>query len=131
MAFQRHDKVLFSSPGFTHDLVIARKNNVKLAVENELGVNRNFECNKFFGASLNIKEGTNAVMGIVTLATGAATVSTTAVTGVSRIFLCSQLDGGIVGFQRVSARTAGTSFTITSSSAADTSTVAWIIVEPS
>jgi hypothetical protein len=30
----------------------------------------------------------------------------------------------------VSARTSSTSFTITSSSATDTSTVAWVIIEP-
>lgn len=83
------------------------------------------------GKGLQIKEGSNAKMGTATLAAGAVTVSTTAVTASSRIFLTSQSDGGTVGFQRVSARTAGTSFTITSSSGTDTSTIAWFIVEPS
>ena len=83
------------------------------------------------GRGLKIKEGSNAKMGTAVLVAGALTVSTTAVTATSRIFLTSQSDGGTVGFQRVSARTAGTSFTITSSNPLDTSTIAWFIVEPS
>lgn len=68
--------------------------------------------------------------GTATLSAGAATVSDSAVTASTRIYLTSQSDGGTVGFLRVSARTAGTSFTITSSSASDTSTVAYLEVEP-
>jgi hypothetical protein len=82
------------------------------------------------GYGLMTVEGTNAKMGTATLVAGAATVSTTAVTATSRIFLTNQSLGGTAGFLRVSARTAGTSFTITSSSATDTSTVAWLIVDP-
>lgn len=79
---------------------------------------------------LKIKEGSNKRMGTATLTAGAATVNTTSVTANSRIFLTSNTDGGVVGFLRVSAISAGTSFTITSSSGTDTSTVAWLIVEP-
>lgn len=75
-------------------------------------------------------EGTNARMGTATLSAGTATVNTNVVTANSRILLTSQVDGGTPGFLRVSARTADTSFTITSSSATDTSTVAWVILEP-
>jgi hypothetical protein len=82
------------------------------------------------GKGLRVKEGTNAKMGTVVLSAGSAVVSTTAVTASSRIYLTSQADGGTPGFLRVSTRTAGTSFTITSSSGTDTSTVAWFIVEP-
>jgi hypothetical protein len=82
------------------------------------------------GKGLKIKEGTNAKMGVATLVAGAATVNTTAVTSTSRIQLTGNADGGTPGWLRVSARTAGTSFTITSSSATDTSTVAWLIIEP-
>ena len=82
------------------------------------------------GKGLQVAEGSNAKMGTATLSGGAATVSTTAVTANSRIFLTSQSDGGTPGFLRVSARTAATSFTITSSSGSDTSVVAWMIVEP-
>lgn len=82
------------------------------------------------GGGFLIKEGTNAKMGAATLVAGTVTVNTTAVTANSRIYLTSQADGGTVGFQRISARSAGTSFTITSSNVLDTSTVAWMIVEP-
>lgn len=82
------------------------------------------------GGGLLIKEGSNAKMGVATLVGGTVTVNTTAVTANSRIYLTSQADGGTVGFQRISARVAATSFTITSSSGTDTSTVAWMIVEP-
>lgn len=83
------------------------------------------------GSGLKVKEGSNATMGTATLTAGAVTVSTTAVTASSRIQLTGNSDGGTPGWLRVSARSAGTSFTITSSSGTDTSTVAWIIVEPS
>lgn len=82
------------------------------------------------GNGFYVKEGTNATMGVATLVAGTVTVNTTKVTANSRIFLTGQSDGGTVGFQRVSARTAGTSFTITSSSGSDTSTVAWVLLEP-
>lgn len=82
------------------------------------------------GKGLKIKEGSNAKMGTATLIAGATTVLTTAVTANSRIFLTAQVSGGTVGTIYISARTGGTSFTITSTSNSDTSTVAWLIVEP-
>jgi len=82
------------------------------------------------GKGLLIKEGTNARMGVATLVGGTVTVSNTGVTANTRIFLTSQTDGGTPGFLRVSARTASANFTITSSSGSDTSTVAWLLVEP-
>lgn len=83
------------------------------------------------GRGLSVKEGSNCKMGVSALVGGTVTVSTTAVTTSSRIFLTSNTDGGTPGWLRVSARVNGTSFTITSSSGSDTSTVAWILVEPS
>lgn len=83
------------------------------------------------GNGLRVREGTNCKQGVANLAAGTVTVNNTAVTANSRIFLTSQVDGGTPGFLRVSARASGTSFTITSSSAADTSTVAYEIFEPS
>jgi hypothetical protein len=82
------------------------------------------------GKGLQVKEGSNAKMGVSTLAAGTVTVNTTAVTATSRIFLSHQTAGGTVGHVAVTARTAGTSFTVTSSSGSDTSQVAWLIVEP-
>jgi uncharacterized membrane-anchored protein len=69
-------------------------------------------------------------MGTAVLVGGTKAVATTAVTATSRIYVTSNADGGTPGWLRVSTRTAGTSFTIQSSSASDTSTVAWFIVEP-
>lgn len=83
------------------------------------------------GKGLSIKEGSNARMGVVTLVAGTATVNTTAVTANSRIFLSNQDGGGTPGFIWISARTAATSFTITSASVVDTGSIAWMIVEPS
>lgn len=82
------------------------------------------------GSGYRVAEGSNCKQGTATLAGGTATVSNTAVTANSRIFLTSQADGGTPGFLRVSSRVPGTSFTITSSSGTDTSTVAYEIFEP-
>jgi hypothetical protein len=82
------------------------------------------------GLGLKIKEGSNARMGVATLVAGTVTVNTTAVTNSSRIMLSGQNASGTHGHLNVSARTAGTSFSITSSDAGDTRTVAWIIFEP-
>ena len=77
-----------------------------------------------------IQEGANKWMGVATLSGSTVTVSNTRVTANSRIFLTTQSPSGTVGSVYISARTAGTSFTITSTGAADTSTVAWEIKEP-
>lgn len=82
------------------------------------------------GGGVAIAEGANARMGVATLVAGTVTVANTSVTANTRIFLTSQADGGTPGWLRVSARTAATSFTILSSNAADTSTVAWVMYEP-
>ena len=82
------------------------------------------------GTGVYVKEGTNATAGAAVLVGGTVTVATTKVTANSRIQVTSNVDGGTPGWLRVSARVAGTSFTITSSSGTDTSTVAWVIVEP-
>jgi hypothetical protein len=82
------------------------------------------------GRGLRVAEGSNAKMGTATLTAGAVTVSTTAVTANSRIFLTAQSGTTNAGFLSVSTRTAGTSFAIASSNASDARTVAWMIVEP-
>ena len=79
---------------------------------------------------LKITEGSNATMGTAVLVAGTKVVATSKVTASSRIFLTANTPGGTVGALYVSARTAGTSFTIKSSSGTETSTVAWVIVEP-
>lgn len=83
------------------------------------------------GKTLQIRyHETAACSGRATLVDGVAVVATTAVTAHSDIFVMTQEDNGTVGVLRVTARTAGVSFTITSSNGADVSVVAWVIFEP-
>jgi hypothetical protein len=84
------------------------------------------------GNGLRVAEGSNAKMGTATLnGTTAVVVSTTAVTASSRIFLTINTPGGTPASPYVFARSAGTSFSIKSTGASDTSTVAWLVMEPS
>lgn len=83
------------------------------------------------GNKLSIATGTNASIGTsAAMTAGTITISTTAVTASSKIFLTANTLGGTPG--TLSAPTAsivaGTSFVITSSSNTDTSTVNWWIV---
>lgn len=65
-----------------------------------------------------------------TLVSGTVTVSDANVTANSRIFLTHAVIAGSHGWLHVSARVAGTSFTITSSNGGDNSQVDWMIIEP-
>jgi hypothetical protein len=84
------------------------------------------------GRGLRVKEGTNAKQGVSTLVAGTVVVANTSVTATSRIQLTAQSLGTVTAPKplAVSARVAGTSFTILSSDATDTSVVAWSIFEP-
>lgn len=83
------------------------------------------------GGGILIKEGSNATMGVDTCnGTTGVVISTTKVTANSRIFLTAQASGGTpLGVQYVDTRSAGTSFTV-KCAAGDTSTFAWLLVEP-
>lgn len=87
-------------------------------------------CVGGLGVKQHIFEGANAAMGIATLVAGTVTVNNNLVTANSRIFLTNNNPGGAVGALSISARVAGTSFTITSTSGTDTSDIAWEIKEP-
>lgn len=80
--------------------------------------------------SLSLLDGTNKRMGQAVLVAGTVVVSNTSVTANTRIFLSHANTGGTLGHLYISARTASTSFTITSSSNLDTSTVNWLLIEP-
>jgi hypothetical protein len=105
---------------------------LKRVADGNLFAGNQTSTNILRASNLYVKEGTNATMGLATLVAGVAVVNTTAVTANSRIFLTRQTTAGTLGTSvDVTARTAGTSFTITSNgSVLDTSTVAWIIYEP-
>jgi hypothetical protein len=87
------------------------------------------------GKGLSVKEGSNAKQGKSTMTAGAVTVSTTAVTASSRIFI-SINDAGSgaltnIGSVYVNNIIAATSFDIRSTNVLDTSSVVWLINEPS
>jgi hypothetical protein len=84
------------------------------------------------GRGLSIAEGANAAMGVATLVAGTVTVNTTKVAANSRIQLTIQSLGTVADPKAigVTARVAGTSFTIRSADVTDTSVVAWEIVTP-
>lgn len=79
---------------------------------------------------VEIEDGANKRMGTSTLVGGTVTVSNTSVTANTRIFTARQATGGTVGHLSIGTVVAGTSFVINSSSATDTSTVAWLLIEP-
>ena len=84
------------------------------------------------GKGIQIKTGSNARMGTCTLVAGTCTVSNTSITANTVVQLTHQSLAGIATFGGigVSARTPGTSFVITSSSALDTSVIGWVLFEP-
>lgn len=71
---------------------------------------------------------TGANVGTATLVAGTVTVSSSLVTASSKIFLSFNTPGGTQGFLSQGTIVAGTSFVINSSSATDTSTVNWFII---
>lgn len=72
--------------------------------------------------------GSNASVGTATLVAGTVTVNTTAVTSSSKIFVTVVSPSGTQGFLSVPTITDATSFVINSTSATETSTVNWWIV---
>jgi translation elongation factor EF-1alpha len=81
------------------------------------------------GQGLRVKEGANAKQGVTAaMVSGVVTTANTAVTANSRILYCQQ-SGTLTGFVSCT-RTAGTSFTLTSSVATDTAVFAYQIFEP-
>jgi hypothetical protein len=89
-------------------------------------------CFDALGRGIQIAEGTNARMGVATMVAGTVTVANTTVTANTRIFITVQSLGTVTAPKSVcvTARTASTSFTITSEDATDTSVVAWHLIEP-
>lgn len=84
------------------------------------------------GKKLRYKTGSNAAIGTGTLSSGTVTISTTAVTSSSFIFVTDTTTGSLVnvGSLTVGTVTNGTSFVVNSTNALDASTFNWFIVEP-
>jgi hypothetical protein len=81
------------------------------------------------GKGIKIPTGANSRMNTATLAAGTVTVSNTTVTTSTFIFLSRTVLGGTAGSLSISAQSAG-SFTMHSSSGLDTSTIAYLLIEP-
>jgi Pectate lyase superfamily protein len=82
------------------------------------------------GQGVAVAEGSNAKQGTASLTSGSKVVTNSSVTSSSRIFLTAQSVSGTAGALAVTARTPGTSFTVTSTSGSDASTFAYEIFEP-
>lgn len=82
------------------------------------------------GNKINIAPGVNASIGTDPLGAGTVTVATTAIAAGSFIFVSRNTSGGVVGHLEAPAASIipGVSFVINSSSAADTSTINWWII---
>jgi hypothetical protein len=79
-----------------------------------------------------MKEGGGAArLGRAVLAAGTVVVANTSVTANTEVFATTQIPGGTPGAVYCSARNPGVSFTLTSTSGADTSTVGYHLIEPS
>jgi hypothetical protein len=81
-------------------------------------------------ASLDSQGGGSSRTGQTTLVAGTKVVADARVTAASKIFASVHTPGGTPGWLQISARVAGTSFTILSSSNTDTSVVDYLIIEP-
>lgn len=83
------------------------------------------------GKGVQVAEGANAKQGLTgAMVAGTLLVANTSVTANSRIQLTRQAGGANAGAVFESARVAGTSFTVSSTNAADTGQVAFEIFEP-
>lgn len=76
-----------------------------------------------------LSTGGAAICGNATLVAGTVTVNTTAATANTLVILSPKTAGGTLGTYTYTI-TAGTSFTINSSNILDTSTISWMLVEP-
>lgn len=79
---------------------------------------------------IKVLTGSNRNCGTAVLVAGTVTVNNTMISASTIIILTTQISGGTPGAVYISARVAGTSFTITSTSGTDTSTVGWLLIEP-
>jgi hypothetical protein len=130
MVVNANGRIEFGSGSAPVDVALFRDGSTRLHTVNTMVTEGDFVCD-VAGGGLNLREGTNARSGVATLVAGAATVATTEVSANSRIQLTVQSLGTVSVPQAVgvTARNAGTNFTITSAGGTDTSVVAWVIIE--
>lgn len=80
------------------------------------------------GGGIQLQSGTNARIGSSVEVGGTIVVANTSVVAGDQIYVSNEIPGGTTGCPYISSRTNGTGFTITSTSALDTSTVSWVII---
>lgn len=99
-----------------------------LSLEGDLNITK--DGGKILAVAASVAAAGDSAFGSVALVGGTATVDTTAITADSLVFVSVQALGtvGVAQAIGVTARVAGTSFTLTSADGTDTSTVAWMIV---
>lgn len=107
----------------------AGTNNYSAYINGRTAINGNLSLSTA-GNKLSIAIGTNASVGTATLTAGTVTVSTTAVTSSSKIFLTVATTGALtnIGTPTVGTIVNGTSFVINSSNILDTSNINWWII---
>lgn len=81
------------------------------------------------GKGFSIKSGTNARAGTLTLVAGTKTVSNTTITANTQVVLTRKTSGGTLGTAITYTLSAGTSFTVNSDSALDTSVFTYLLFE--
>jgi filamentous hemagglutinin family protein len=118
-------------PGTGQALTVLANNNVgidtttpgyKLDVSGDIGIGT-------LGKTLRIATGTNASKGTGTLAGGSVTINTNAVSSISDVFITDTGGGANIGSLYVSAVSANTSFTVSSTNGLDVSTFNWVLIK--
>lgn len=91
---------------------------------------REITANNALASGLKVQSSSSRI-GTATLVAGTVTVSNTTVTANTRIFLTTQSLGTVTAPKAiaVTAKTANTSFVITSADNTDTSVIGWLLVE--
>lgn len=124
---------IFSSQAANSGITFNAPTQVGITVSGTQAIMCNSQDKTYGSANIGwgpcVKEGVNSKQGVATLASGTVTVTNTAVTASSRIYVTRQAGGTSPGASFVSAQVIGASFTITSTSAADAGPVAWVIIE--
>lgn len=102
-----------------------------LVTTNDITINSGNAIVNTAGKTVKIKQGTNSCAGTgAVMVAGAVTVNTTAVATGDIVLTCRTATGGTPGLSSpVVTIVNGTSFTLTSSNALDTSTYSWVIIK--
>lgn len=128
-AFRAAENWSDTATGTRLDIELMRNGTITRRVVARFADNGDFDLRD--GGTVRLTEGTNGRAGVATLINGVVTIANNKITATSRITLDRQTASGTLGHLSTEARTAGTGFTIRSSSATENSTVYFTINEPS